>query len=116
MKNAILALVPNPKAAEAQFATFYSGFGSWLLPGLSESAGKTLASTLAGIATIGFVAAGMGLLGFLVPVGWWRSLAIGAAVVSLLLVVVFWDRYLVAGLVIDVAVLITLIFTRWPPE
>ena len=113
--HAILAMVPNPKASEPGFATFFSGFGSWLFTGLSESASKTTATTLAVIATIGFVAAGLAIFDVLVPFDWWRALAIASAVVSLLLVVIFWDMYLIVGLLIDVAVLVTLIFTNWSP-
>ena len=58
----------------------------------------------------------LALLNAVVPFGWWRVLAIASAAVSLLLVVLFWDRYLIVGLLIDVAVLITLLLTKWSPE
>jgi len=63
-----------------------------------------------------FVAAGLALFGVLVPFDWWRILAIASAVVSLLLLVIFWDPYLIVGLLIDAAVLVTLISTDWSPE
>jgi hypothetical protein len=115
--HAILAAVPNPSAPDQGFANFFPGFGSWLLTraGLSEPAGKTLAIVLAVAATLGFVAAGLALLGVLVPFDWWRALAIASAVVSLVLVVIFWDLYLIVGLLIDAVVLATLIFTNWSP-
>ena len=78
-------------------------------------ASKTIAITLAVIATLGFVAAGLALFGVLVPFDWWRALAIASAAVSLLLVVIFWHPYLIVGLLIDVAVLVTLLFTKWSP-
>jgi len=115
LTHSIMALVPNPNAPDAGVATFFSGIGSWLFTGLSESASKTIATTLAVIATLGFVAAGLALFGILVPFDWWRILAIASAVVSLLLVVIFWDPYLIVGLLIDAAVLATLIFTNWSP-
>ena len=68
------------------------------------------------IATLGFVAASLALFGILVPFDWWRVLAIASAVVSLLLVVIFWHPYLIVGLLIDAAVLVTLLFTKWSPR
>ena len=117
LTHSIMAMVPNPNAPDAGVATFFSGIGSWLLTGLglSESTTKTSAILLSVIATIGFVAAGLALFGVLVPFDWWRILAIASAVVSLLLVVIFWHPYLIVGLLIDAAVLVTLIFTKWSP-
>ena len=48
-------------------------------------------------------------------IGGARWLAIVSAAVSLLLVVTFWHPYLIAGLLIDAAVLVTLLFTKWSP-
>ena len=114
--HGILAMVPEPNAAEPVFATFFSN--SWLLSrlGLSESAGKPLAFVLAALATIGFVAAGLGLLDILVPFEWWRTLAAVSAVVSLLLLVIFWHPYVIVGVVIDVVILVVVLFTDWAPE
>ncbi len=113
--HSIMAMVPNPKASEPAFATFFSGFGSWLFTGLSESASKPISTTLAVIATLGFIATGLALFGVLIPFDWWRTLAIASAVVSLVLVFAFWDMYLIVGLLIDAAVLVTLLFTKWSP-
>jgi hypothetical protein len=114
--HGILALVPNPNNPEAGFATFFSR--SWLLAGLglSESAARSIAIILAAIATIGFIAAGLALLDILLPFDWWRTLTIASAVVSLLLLVIFWNLYLVAGVIIDVALLATLLLTDWTPD
>ena len=113
--HSIMAMVPSPNTPDVGFATFFSGIGSWLFTGFSESASKTTATVLSVIATIGFIAAGLALFGILVPFDWWRVLAIASAVASLLLVVVFWHPYLIVGLLIDAAVLVTLIFTDWSP-
>jgi hypothetical protein len=115
LAHAILAMVPNPKASDPVFATFFSGFGSWLLTGLSESTSQRIANTLAVIAALGFVAAGLALFDVLVPFDWWRILAIASAAVSLLLVLIFWNMYLIVGLLIDTAVLFTLLLTKWSP-
>jgi hypothetical protein len=67
------------------------------------------------IATLGFVAAGLALFGILVPFDRWRALAIASAAISLVLVISSWNMYLIAGLLIDTAILVTLIFTEWSP-
>lgn len=110
--HAILAVVPRPEDPDAGFATFYSGPGSWLLSrlGFTESTARTTAILLSVIATLGFAAAGLALLGVLFPASWWRALASAAAVASLVIVISFWDRKLIVGLLIDVAVLIALLF------
>lgn len=114
--HAILAMVPSPKAPDQGFAMFLFGEGSWLSPDISKSAGQTITITLAMIAMIGFVAAGLGLFGVLVPFDWWRGLAIGSSVVSLLLLVAFWDMNLIVGLLIDAVLLVILLFTNWSPR
>ena len=64
----------------------------------------------------GFVATGLALLDILVPFDWWRPLALISAVVSLLLLILFWNRYLIAGVAIDILLLVALFFTNWTPE
>jgi hypothetical protein len=114
--HAILALAPNPNAPDARVGEFFSQ--SWLLNslGLPAGGGRSLAITLAAIATLGFVATGLALLDFLVPFDWWRTLAIVSAIVSLLLLVIFWNRYLIIGVAIDILILAALFFAGWTPE
>jgi hypothetical protein len=117
LTHSILAMMPSPNASEPSFAMFFPGLGSWLSDrlALSESVSKTIAILLSVIATIGFIVAGLALFDVLVPFDWWRALAIASAVISLLLVLIFWDMYLIVGLLIDAVVLITLLFTKWLP-
>ncbi len=114
--HGILALVPNPDDPDAGFASFFSR--SWLLTGLglSESTGKPIAIILAAIATIGFIATGLALLGILVPYDWWSVLAVASAAISLFLLVIFWHPYLIIGILIDAVILVTILFTDWSPE
>ncbi|MCP4541123.1 MAG: hypothetical protein GY832_28650 [Chloroflexi bacterium] len=117
LTHSILAMMPSPNAPKPSPAMFFPGLGSRLLArlGLSESTTKTTAILLSVIATLGFIAAGLALFGVLIPFDWWRALAIASAAVSLVLVFIFWDMYLIVGLLIDVAVLVTLLFTKWSP-
>ena len=75
-----------------------------------------MAIVLAALATVGFITTGLSLLDFLVPFDWWGALAMASAVVSLLLLIIFWHPYVIVGVVIDVAILVVVIFTEWTPE
>ena len=114
--HGILAMVPNPDAPEAGFASFFSR--SWLLNGLglSESVTKSIAIILAAVATLGFIVAGLAILELLIPFDWWSTLAAISAVVSLGLLVIFWHPYLILGILIDVVILVTVLFTDWTPD
>jgi hypothetical protein len=117
LAHAIVALVPSPGAPEKGVATFYSGMGSWLPTrlGLSESTSRVIATVLSVLAAIGFLASGLALFGVLVPFDWWRTLAIASAAASLSLVVIFWNRYAIASLLINVAILVVLVLAKWSP-
>ena len=114
--HAILAMSPSPGASEPVFATFFSS--SWLLSrlGVSKRSSSVLAIILAALAAIGFVAAGLALLEILVPFDWWPILTLVSAVISLLLLVIYWSRYMIVGIVIDLAVLAALVLFSWSPE
>ncbi|HUW13651.1 MAG TPA: hypothetical protein VM537_28265 [Anaerolineae bacterium] len=115
--HAVLAVVPNPNAAEPVVATFFSGFaGSWLTSRLSGTTLKTIAIALAVVAAVGFLLAGLAMFDRLVPHTWWRTLAIVSSVVSLLLCLLFWNTYLIAGVVVALGVVVVLGILRWPAE
>ena len=115
--HTILAVVPSPKDPNPRFAMFYPGLGSRLLNELKfgPSAIKTTAIIFSVIAMVGFITAGLALFDTIVPNIWWRVLAIASAVVSLLLLLMFWDMILIVGLVIDIGILVILFFTSWAP-
>jgi len=52
----------------------------------------------------------------MVPFEWWRSLAIVSAAISLMQLIIFWNSYVVVGVVIDVVILVALVFFNWTPE
>jgi hypothetical protein len=83
--------------------------------GLSEGAIRTTGIVLVALATLGFVLAGMGVLGVPLLAGIWRGMAIGSAIVSALLLIFFWHSWLILGLLLDVAILVSLLWLRWPP-
>ena len=115
--HAILAVLPNPNAAEPGAATFFSEWAaSWLRGRLSGRALQTIAIALAVIAGVGFLAAGLAMFGALLPHDWWRALSIASSAVSLVLCVLFWNVYLIVGPVVAVVIIVALGFAHWPTE
>ena len=64
---------------------------------------------------IALVAAGLGVLGFIVPPDWWRDLAIGGAAISLFMLAVYFHPITIIGTASSLAVLVALLWLRWPP-
>ena len=95
---------------------------SWLLTGiLGDSAASWFSLLLWTAALLGFVGAGFGLLGWLVPEPWWQPLAIGAAVISLLGLLLYWHAFFtlmnkMGAIGVDLAVLVALLWLHWPVE
>jgi hypothetical protein len=91
--------------------------GSWAFSKLlGDEATRTLASVSYILIAIGFVAGG---IGFLTGQSWWRPVVVGAAAVSAILIVLFWDgemKMLDAkggiGLLINLAILASLVILR----
>lgn len=92
---------------------------SWLFTGLiGDGATRSLAAALYVVATIGFVAAGGGLLA---GQSWWHPLALASAAFSAVVMVLFWDgstqmivRKGLVGLLINVAILVVVGLLGWP--
>jgi hypothetical protein len=94
-----------------------TAFGqSWLLAGLGLE--KTVAAWLAGllwlIAGVALVGAGLGIFGVLVPQGWWRTLAIGGAGMSLLMLLFYLHPFFGIGIGASAAILLALLWADWP--
>jgi hypothetical protein len=64
---------------------------------------------------IALVAAGLGVLGFVVPIDWWRELAVGGAAISLFMLIVYFHPITIIGTASSLAVLIALLWAKWPP-
>jgi hypothetical protein len=89
---------------------------SWLLTGvLGESPTRLLATLVAGVIAIAFIAAGLGII---VSAGWWRPVVIAAAVASMTLVVAMWDGIPTSSalfaFLFDGLVLVALLVADWP--
>ena len=87
---------------------------SWIFTDiLGDSTTRAIASLLFLVATVGFVASGVG---FLLNQEWWRTVLIGSAVLSAAITLLFWDggaelivQKGLVGLLIDVAILLWLL-------
>ena len=85
---------------------------------LGDEATRRLATILLALAALGFVAGGLGLF---TQQPWWRPLAVGAAVFSSLLFILFWDGKFQAldakggvGILINLAILVVVLILKWP--
>lgn len=86
---------------------------SWL--GLEKTLGVYRIGGLLWLAGgIALVAAGLGVLGFIIPVDWWRNLAIGGGAVSLFMLAVYFHPMTIIGTASSMAVLVALLWARWP--
>lgn len=95
---------------------------SWLISEwLGDGATRIICLLIWFIGFAGFVTAGLSLLDWLVPHGWWRTLAILFAVISLLSIIVYWNSLAaifnkVGVIGVDLAVLIGLLALNRPSE
>jgi hypothetical protein len=105
-------IAPHPTVPDARTGSFLTN--SWLVGnlGLNEAVARWLGSTLIILATIGFAAAGIGVLG---SQEWWRMLAVASAAVSIILIVSFWHNWFVVGPLLDTAIVVALLWLHWPP-
>ena len=79
---------------------------SWLIGrGLEEGTVRSVGLVLMALTFLGFTLAALSTLGWLVPGGWWPGLVIGSALVSTVMLVLFYSPSLVLGFVINAALL-----------
>jgi len=86
----------EPTPQPAGFPSFWRGRPgrSWLLsPLLPESATLPIGQLLWVLPMAGYIAVGLGLLGWFVLIDWWQLLAVSSAAGSLLLAILWWHPY-----------------------
>jgi hypothetical protein len=96
---------------------------SWLFSKLlGSSLTKVVGFSLFLLALLAFVAAGLSLLGWAVPHELWQQLAIAASILSMVGLALFPHAFptlfpnVVGALGVDIAVLVSLLWLKWPPE
>ncbi len=89
---------------------------SWLLSTLGAE--QTLVAKAGGflwlVAGIALVAAGLGVLGFVIPTVWWRSLALVGAVLSLVMLALYLHPLLGVGIGASLVLVASLVLKQWP--
>ena len=93
---------------------------SWLLPSLPATAATSVASAFWIVAMLGFVTATLSFLDVLIPGAAWRGLAVASSIVSLVGISLFFGTWppfnTAAAIAVNVAVLVTQLWLRWPPQ
>jgi len=93
---------------------------SWLLPALPAATATPIAGAFWVVAMLGFVVAALSFWGIGLPGEAWRSLAIGSAIVSLVGITLFFGTWppfnTLAALAVNIAVLVGLLWLRWPAQ
>jgi len=96
---------------------------SWLLTDLlGDTAARIISIILFLAALVGFLAAALGLLGWLVPHESWRTLAVISAMISLVTLALYWNAFVaffpnkVGAIGVNVAALVCLLWANWPSE
>jgi hypothetical protein len=79
--------------------------------GMGDGALVSLGTALWVAALLSFNLAGIGVFA---GQGWWRALAISAAVVSLLVMGLFWQPNFIIGALVDGGILVALLWAHWP--
>lgn len=105
------AVAPRPGATRDKLWAIFTT-DSWLLRGVRPQAMRSVGIASFVLATVGFVLAG---LAELIGLGVWRVLAVISALDSLVLVVLFWHPYLLAGVLLNASILAALLWAKWPP-
>jgi hypothetical protein len=105
------AVAPRPGASREGLWAFFTT-DSRLLRGQGPQEMRPVGIALFVLATVGFVLAG---LVELIGLGAWRVLAAASALDSLLLLILYWHRLLEVGVLLNVAILVALLWARWPP-
>jgi hypothetical protein len=62
------------------------------------------------------IAAALGILGFIIPKDLWRTLAIVGASGSLVMLALYLHPFYIVGILLDIAILVALLWLKWPPE
>jgi hypothetical protein len=105
------AVTPRSGTSREELWAFFRT-DSWLPRGQGPQAMSPVGIALFALAPVGFVLAG---LVELIGLGAWRVLAAASALDSLLLLILYWHRLLEVGVLLNVAILVALLWARWPP-
>ena len=123
----LMGIIPGLRLfkVDASSSSWLKGWTSksWLLNGLlGDRAARYLCIVLFAAAFACTIAAALAVLGWGVPHAHWRTLALIAALLSLVSVVLYWNALMlffphkVGCLSVDLATLVCLLWLNWPTE
>ena len=100
-------IAPEPNDPNAEIWSFLTG--RWIVTGagMSQKLALILGIVLIGLVTAGFTMSGIGLIA---SWEWWRILAIGSAVVSLVLLDLFWHNWMIVGPVLNAGIILLALY------
>jgi len=122
----VVAIVALVRQAAGAAASSWPTMRSRLLPSLTPRSAAAIAIPFWAVSGIGFMIAAMSFWGTAVPDGAWRKLAVGAAIVSLVRILIFtgiWPGALSGGrsvldtsiaVAFNLIVLVALLLLHWP--
>ena len=113
--HAGLAATPVPNDLAPRPRTFFTRSRLLSALHLSQAGTRFVGLTLVALATLGFTASGLGLVGVPFLATSWRAITVESAVVSALLILLFWHPSLFIGVIVDVAILASPLWLQWPP-
>jgi hypothetical protein len=105
---------PNPKLLDWWPTPFGKSWIFSLLGHQQSGIVEPVAGLLWLVAGAALIAAALGLFGFVVPTTYWRALAGAGALVALVLFVVYAHPYYAIGIGADIAILLVLLWAKWP--
>ena len=113
----VLFAVPVPAATDGGAEWPFNMARSWAITGAGLDANmvRIVGVALITVVVVGFSLAALSTVGILVPSGWWQPIVAVSAVTSAILLVVFFEPQLVAGLGMDVALLWVVVARAWMP-
>jgi hypothetical protein len=115
----LMFLTPTPASASAPGATEwpFDMAKSWLAtgPGLDLNLVRLIGGVLVAVVILAFALAGLSTVGLVVPSDAWRILVSASAVVSAVLLTLFFNPQLVLGLGIDALLVGVAVAAAWTP-
>ena len=67
------------------------------------------------VSGIVLVAAGLSILGWIIPSAWWRDLAVAGGAISLFMLAIYLHPLMIMGTASSLAVVVSLLWAKWLP-
>ena len=110
------------KSSEAAYIQNWT-YNSWLMDNIfSGSVNRIICALLYSVCAAGFIGAGLGIYGKLVPFEYWRMLALIFSIISLFTLFFYWNAFIflfphkIGAILINAACLILLLQYDWPSD